>query len=439
MKKHIVLFLLCTLFLFSCAHYTEQEGLKRIQPEAPSTTVTNYTILTREPEVPVDKDKVITTLQTENTSLKNENTTLKALNTNLAADAKEVSNLRTENASLTDENAALKTQNEQLSTTTGDQASRIAFYESRIATMTNDLVTLQARLASYTSKETKEKEAQTQAQAERATLPPLASLSYPKVYRTGTTLQSGITDRINVLLIPLGQVSYSENEISEIAGSVADINAQILLVTGSKENVYLLAKTINRSAVFTEMGAVISDYELSGDPDAWGVRLKIDSQRTVRLAVAEMPEYTVFKTFLAGGDWKASVNADKEKRLSTIKDLLSKDSPSEASVVGASLYEPATSDWSTLSPVDYRRLDYSWPLADAVLNGGYLDTYRQTHFSEATDAGDTLIEQTLKERTDYLFAKRVLPLSSSVITLGPASVEKDGYARMGVLASYLIP
>ncbi|MFA6734670.1 MAG: hypothetical protein WCS71_06220, partial [Sphaerochaetaceae bacterium] len=221
--------------------------------------------------------------------------------------------------------------------------------------------------------------------------------------------------------------------------SVADINAQILLVTGSKENVYLLAKTINRSAVFTEMGAVISDYELSGDPDAWGVRLKIDSQRTVRLAVAEMPEYTVFKTFLAGGDWKASVNADKEKRLSTIKDLLSKDSPSEASVVGASLYEPATSDWSTLSPVDYRRLDYSWPLADAVLNGGYLDTYRQTHFSEATDAGDTLIEQTLKERTDYLFAKRVLPLSSSVITLGPASVEKDGYARMGVLASYLIP
>jgi len=439
MKKHIVLFLLCTLFLFSCAHYTEQEGLKRIQPEAPSTTVTNYTILTREPEVPVDKDKVITTLQTENTSLKNENTTLKALNTNLAADAKEVSNLRTENASLTDENAALKTQNEQLTTTTGDQASRIAFYESRIATMTNDLVTLQARLASYTSKETKEKEAQTQAQAERATLPPLASLSYPKVYRTGTPLQSGITDRINVLLIPLGQVSYSENEISEIAGSVADINAQILLVTGSKENVYLLAKTINRSAVFTEMGAVISDYELSGDPDAWGVRLKIDSQRTVRLAVAEMPEYTVFKTFLAGGDWKASVNADKEKRLSTIKDLLSKDSPSEASVVGASLYEPATSDWSTLSPVDYRRLDYSWPLADAVLNGGYLDTYRQTHFSEATDAGDTLIEQTLKERTDYLFAKRVLPLSSSVITLGPASVEKDGYARMGVLASYLIP
>lgn len=439
MKKHIVLFLLCTLFLFSCAHYTGQEGLKRIQPEAPSTTVTNYTILTREPEVPVDKDKVITTLQTENTSLKNENTTLKALNTNLAADAKEVSNLRTENASLTDENAALKTQNEQLTTTTGDQASRIAFYESRIATMTNDLVSLQARLASYTSKETKEKEAQTQAQAERATLPPLASLSYPKVYRTGTTLQSGITDRINVLLIPLGQVSYSENEISEIAGSVADINAQILLVTGSKENVYLLAKTINRSAVFTEMGAVISDYELSGDPDAWGVRLKIDSQRTVRLAVAEMPEYTVFKTFLAGGDWKASVNADKEKRLSTIKDLLSKDSPSEASVVGASLYEPATSDWSTLSPVDYRRLDYSWPLADAVLNGGYLDTYRQTHFSEATDAGDTLIEQTLKERTDYLFAKRVLPLSSSVITLGPASVEKDGYARMGVLASYLIP
>lgn len=439
MKKHIVLFLLCTLFLFSCAHYTGQEGLKRIQPEAPSTTVTNYTILTREPEVPVDKDKVITTLQTENTSLKNENTTLKALNTDLSATAKEVSTLRTTNASLTEENAALKTQNEQLTATNGDQASRIAFYESRIATMTNDLVTLQTRLSSYTSKETKEKEAQAQAEAERATLPPLASLSYPKVYRSGATLQSGLTDRINVLLIPLGQISYTENEISEIAGSVADINAQILLVTGSKENVYQLAKTINRSTVFTEMGAVISDYELSGDPDAWGVRLKIDSQRTVRLAVAEMPEYTVFKTFLAGGDWKASVNADKEKRLSTIKDLLSKDSPSEASVVGASLYEPATSDWSTLSPVDYRRLDYSWPLADAVLNGGYLDTYRQTHFSEATDAGDTLIEQTLKERTDYLFAKRVLPLSSSVITLGPASVEKDGYARMGVLASYLIP
>jgi hypothetical protein len=119
--------------------------------------------------------------------------------------------------------------------------------------------------------------------------------------------------------------------------------------------------------------------------------------------------------------------------------MLENDVPSEAAILGASLYEPASSDWNTMSPVEYRRMDYAWPLADTILNAGYMDTYRQTHFSEATDAGNTVIEKTLKERIDYLFAKHILPLSSSIITLGPESVVTDGYARMGVLASYLVP
>ncbi|MFA6891892.1 MAG: hypothetical protein WCQ66_07335 [Sphaerochaetaceae bacterium] len=402
MKKLFVPIVLCSILLFfSCAHYTGQEGLKKIQPEQPATTVTKYSIIQNGPIVPVDKDKLITSLQTEN-------------------------------AKLTDEN-------KKLTVATDSQATRLAFDEKRIAAMTTDMVTLQAQLSTYTAKETKAKEAVQAIAKAQASLPAFETITYPNVYRNGDIITSSPMDRLDVLLLPLGEIDYSERQIAEIAGSIEDLKTQVTIVTGSKKNVYQLAKTINHSAVITEMGAVISDYALDGNPDQWGVKLKLDDTRTIRVVPAEMPEYTVFETFLSGGDWKGTVASIKGKRLDTTHKMLENDVPSEAAILGASLYEPASSDWNTMSPVEYRRMDYAWPLADTILNAGYMDTYRQTHFSEATDAGDTVIEKTLKERIDYLFAKHILPLSSSIITLGPESVVTDGYARMGVLASYLVP
>jgi|GEM_PF-1434097 len=438
MKKLFVPFLCCILFA-SCAHYTGQDGLKKIHVEEPSATVTNYNLIKNGPVVEVDKDALISTLQTENKNLTQENTRLASTNaeqaTKLAADESDIASMSTKLATLQTRLATYTTQEAKLAS----DESRIASMTIELATLQANFATLQARLATYTEQEAKEKAAAQAIVKEQATLPDLDTIKYPKLYKNGGYKTSAATEKINVLLIPLGQSIYSEKEITEIAGAISDIKAQIIIATGNKANVYQLVKVLNKSALLTEMGAIISDYEPYGQPDQWGVRLKLDDKRVIRLAAAEMPQTKVFESFLSGKDWKSVVKQEKDGRLKTITDMLSGDSASEAAILGASLYEPATTDWNTMSPVGYRQSDFSWPLTDAILNAGYMDTYRQNHFSEATDAGNTIIEQTLRERTDYLFAKHILPLASNIVTLGPESVVTEGYARMGVLAGYLVP
>ena len=56
-----------------------------------------------------------------------------------------------------------------------------------------------------------------------------------------------------------------------------------------------------------------------------------------------------------------------------------------------------------------------------------------------SDAGNTLQVGGVFERTDFLFNRNVIPLESNVVNMGPASIEEDGYARFGLVASYLVP
>ncbi|MPN54356.1 hypothetical protein SDC9_202026 [bioreactor metagenome] len=63
-----------------------------------------------------------------------------------------------------------------------------------------------------------------------------------------------------------------------------------------------------------------------------------------------------------------------------------------------------------------------------------------THFSSATDAGNTLVKKDFKERIDYMFSRKMLPLASSMLTIGGESVaDADGIARYGLVSSFLVP
>jgi hypothetical protein len=78
--------------------------------------------------------------------------------------------------------------------------------------------------------------------------------------------------------------------------------------------------------------------------------------------------------------------------------------------------------------------------SDLLEDEQFYDAYRATHFSSATDAGNTFLKGNLKERIDYLFSRKLLPLSSSMLTIGGESVaDANGIARYGLVASFLVP
>ncbi|MFA6845766.1 MAG: hypothetical protein WCR02_08575 [Sphaerochaetaceae bacterium] len=402
MKRIPLLFCVC-LLLSGCAHYTAKDGMKKINQEGEATTVTKYSIIqaiqngTYTTESPDEKIK-----------------------------------------ELSSENLTLKNDNGQLATQVKQQEQTIANQETAIAQLTTLSVSLQSKLAVFTEQQQQEQKQVELAKKELASLPPLEELSYPKTYRNGKPLTSGVLEKVNVLLLPLGEQEYSQEQIDELVYGISDLNTQIILATGSKENIYTLVRVMNKSAVLTEMGAVISDYEIASPAEGNFVTLKLDKERKLKALVAELPETDVVETFLANGDWKEKVKENQETRNQTMETLLSKSNETDTIILGASLYEPASSDWGTFSPISYRQIDFTWPLTDSILQKGYFDVYRQTHFSEASDAGNTVVMDSVKERVDYIFAKHVLPLSCTVVTLGPLSIEQEGYARYGVLASFLI-
>lgn len=423
MRKTTLLTLLLFLILLSgCAHYTADDGLKKVSLEPTSVTKTKLSS--------INGEKVMTELE-----MKDALTTLTAENKKLSVQAKDATEAKQTVARLSDENATLKEQN----VTLREQAQNVEEYKKTIGDLQANLESTRSSLLGYTNKEAAEKAKEESEKRELITLPALEELVYPKTFRSGKTIVSKAMEKIDVVLLPLGSTPYSEKQIADIAGSVSDLNAQIIIATGSESNTYQMVRQLGKSAVLAEDGAIITDYAFSSPASSSGVDLSLDGSRTLRISLVDMPQSDVFETFLANGDWKTLIEKDKKARLGEVNAVLDGDSASGSAIFGASLYEPSTKDWGSFSPVSYRQTDVVWPLADAIISKGYLDTYRQTHFSDATDAGNTIVIHTLKERTDYLFAKHALPLSSTVINLGEESIESEGYSRQGLIASYLIP
>nr|WP_321265348.1 hypothetical protein [uncultured Sphaerochaeta sp.] len=278
-------------------------------------------------------------------------------------------------------------------------------------------------------------------EAEYQQIPPLEELSLPRLYTTDeTTILSADNDPLNVLMLPLDDIRWSDLTMKNlVATSISDIKAPIIMVTGHMQNVIDLVRQLRRNAVLVEGGAIITSYRVISTTNH-GIRVQFSNTKTIRLSIANLPEYKVLDAFTSGNDWKTIQKQVTDDRTNMLKEILAEGTTNEPTIIGASLFEPSYQDWSTFSPVPYRQIDYIWPLSNFLEESSFYDVYRSTHFSADTDAGNTFVTENLKERIDYVYSRKVLPLQSSMLTIGGESIpDANNIARYGISATFLIP
>lgn len=278
-------------------------------------------------------------------------------------------------------------------------------------------------------------------EAEYQQIPPLEQLTLPRMYTTDeATSLSADNDPLNVLMLPLDDIRWSDPAMKNlVATSISDIKAPVIMVTGHMQNVIDLVRQLRRNAVLVEGGAIITSYRVISTTNH-GIRVQFSNTKTIRLSIANLPEYKVFDAFTSGNDWKTLQKQVTSERTKMLERILAEGTVTEPTIIGASLFEPSYQDWNTFSPVLYRQIDYIWPLSNFLEESSFYDVYRATHFSADTDAGNTLVTENLKERIDYVYSRKVLPLQSSMLTIGGESIpDAQNIARYGISATFLIP
>lgn len=272
-------------------------------------------------------------------------------------------------------------------------------------------------------------------------IPPLDQITYPRLYKTEkpTTLAHE-GEVLRTLMLPLDDRPWKDKTVvTEVHKSISDLNIPIIFVTGHKENVIALVRQMRSNAALFSTGAIITSFPIQELSD-YGAVIQYQKEKSLYLIVADLPEYQVVQQFVRGNEWQETQKSVSEKRLSDLQEMLGEGKFTVATLLGASLYEPSHRDWNTFSPVGYRQIDYRWPLSEFLDDEGFYDTYRLTHFSEATSAGNTLITQEWAERVDFLYSRKLLPLDSVMLTIGGQSVpDASGIARFGVLGTFLVP
>lgn len=272
-------------------------------------------------------------------------------------------------------------------------------------------------------------------------IPPLSSLTFPRIYTTDTpTAQLSEQSQLDIMLLPLDDTPWSEKGMAqEVVQSISDLSYPVLFVTGHMQNVIDVVRSMGQHAILVEGGAIITTLPIISSSKN-GASVQLSEKKTLRLALAYLPEYEVLSTFASGGDWQTVQKRVTQARLDALKTIVGEGSITEPTIIGSSLFEPSHQDWNTFSPITYRQIDYLWPLSTFLEDAQFYDVYRATHFSSATDAGNTFVKKELKERIDYLFSRKLLPLSSSMLTIGGESVtDENGVARYGLVASFLVP
>lgn len=273
-------------------------------------------------------------------------------------------------------------------------------------------------------------------------IPPLSELTLPHRYVISSTVKVIPKGSIlKTLLLPLSDVPWQGSDLADsVARSISDLEAPVIFVTGAMENVTSLVKRLAVNAVLLEGGAVITPLEVL-EATKNSVQVRLNGEQTLRLSLANLVEYEVLSSFLDGEEgWKETQKRLSEPRLKTLLSIARTGLKVEPTILAGSLYEPSHQDWSSFSPISYRQVDYLWPLGAALEEEQFWDVYRLTHFSADTDSGNTIALGEIKERVDYLFTRKLLPLSSTIIPVGGESTPRDEEVqRWGIAASLLIP
>lgn len=273
-------------------------------------------------------------------------------------------------------------------------------------------------------------------------IPPLSELTLPHRYVISSTVKVIPKGSIlKTLLLPLSDVPWQGSDLADsVARSISDLEAPVIFVTGAMENVTSLVKRLAVNAVLLEGGAVITPLEVL-EATKNSVQVRLNGEQMLRLSLANLVEYEVLSSFLDGEEgWKETQKRLSEPRLKTLLSIARTGLKVEPTILAGSLYEPSHQDWSSFSPISYRQVDYLWPLGAALEEEQFWDVYRLTHFSADTDSGNTIALGEIKERVDYLFTRKLLPLSSTIIPVGGESTPRDEEVqRWGIAASLLIP
>ncbi len=475
MKKKLALplILIILTLLAGCETYTARSAKETIQipePVASESLETKYSVLEAKNQAVVEAAQEKSLLEKyemaiqDIADLQKEKSDLQAMLEENQASLADSEQKRTElTQSLADTTAALEslqTSYDQLSaraveiaTELQDTKESLATYEdANIEQLKAKIESLQTENEGFKAQEeqavqAKEEQAQlelqrqAELQAEYQQIPSLDKLTFPRLYKTSESIiLAGETDQLRALMLPLDDGVWTDEAMAhQVASSIADLDYPVIFVTGNLQNVIALVKELRRNAVLVEGGAILTKYEVVSS-NTHSASVKFSKTKTIRLALADLPEYEVFSSFSGGGNWQEVQKSISKPREATLNSIISEAAITEPTLIGASLYEPSYQDWNSFSPIEYRQIDYIWPLSNMLEEKGFYDTYRLTHFSSDTDAGNTFIKGDLKERVDYLYSRKILPMSSSMLTIGGESVEDSmGIARYGISATYLIP
>ena len=271
-------------------------------------------------------------------------------------------------------------------------------------------------------------------------IPPLDKLTFPRIYTTDKPTAL-LTDQsqLHAMLLPLDDKPWSDKGMAvQVKNSISDLSHPVIFLTGHMQNVIDVVREVGMHAVLVEGGAIITSLPIISS-SAHGASVQFSEKKTLRLALAYLPEYKVLSTFASGGDWQAVQKSVTQARQESLKAIIAEGSVTEPTLLAASLFEPSHQDWNTFSPIAYRQVDYLWPLSTLLEESSFMRS-TATHFSSATDAGNTLLKKDFKERIDYMFSRKMLPLASSMLTIGGESVaDADGIARYGLVTSFLVP
>lgn len=285
-----------------------------------------------------------------------------------------------------------------------------------------------------------------------APVPDADKLTYPYQYRPLKEERrlEGPVLKFSSLLIPLPDNRLQKEEAvrlaQEIASSVSDIDLPVLFVTGDMQNIVTLVNQLRRDAVIVPEGAIVTSFPISAIGEN-SVTVTPQNGKQVQLLLAYTPEYQVIEAFLANPgstDWKPVAEERKEERAQQVKDLLAETSATTPVLVGASFFEPSYLDWTSFTPITYRSA-YDWPLSMLMEDEQFLDGYRTTHYSEETSAGTTIRWNNenidLQERIDYLYSRKLLPMETTMLSLGGLSAPADQQApkRYALMGTYILP
>ncbi len=261
----------------------------------------------------------------------------------------------------------------------------------------------------------------------------LSSLTFPNVYtplRTNSTAADGI-NTIEVLLLPLGYDTFTEEDAERILAANADIAPDFVILTGSLENQVTGARAAGWDAV-TLRGGTVLHRPLLKEAGEETASFFITTTKDLEIAPMSFPD-SMPSSAEEAEEWAKSLESDTSEA-EAIQETIQEMTDQEM-LLALSSAAPSGKDWIEFTPFRYRS-DLEFPVSSALAGDGWLDAYRATHFTAETDGGITRMNGEVYERLDFLYSKSMIPVSAISY---PVRGLTDRTGAFALLAELLIP